>query len=125
MSIFQISNYGIDVRAFIFGIAITTLAQVLTWFQMNSQFVWSWWKDKPLLSVLLFAIPSGLLFWYGSRFLYETFGSVWSSRFVAFGASYITFPLLTAFFLHESVFNIKTLVCILLSFVIMWIQMRF
>jgi len=37
--------------------------------------------------------------------------------------SYLTFPLLTWYFLHESMFTAKTMVCVGLAFVIALIQL--
>jgi hypothetical protein len=41
---------------------------------------------------------------------------------VAFGISYLIFPALTWYFLNESMFTWKTMTCILLSFIILYIQ---
>jgi hypothetical protein len=97
--------------------------QTMGWFQLNSQFAWEWWKDKPLTSVLLYSIPTGICFWYGIRIAYEEMGEVWGPRFLIFSMSYLTFPILTWYFLNESMFTTKTMVCVLLSFVIVAIQL--
>ena len=101
---------------------LMTAGHTLSWLQNNSQFAWEWWRDKPLIAVCTYAIPCGLLFWYGSKLGYEAFSSVWSIRFVAFAISYITFPLMTWVFLGESFLNFKTLICIVLSVIIVLIQ---
>ena len=31
--------------------------QFCVWFGTNSQIVWKWWADKPMLSAILFGIP--------------------------------------------------------------------
>jgi len=95
---------------------------VLCWFQVNSQFVWEWWRNRPLTSILLFAYPIGFLFYYGARYTTNATGSMWSSRLLAFGISFLSFPLLTYFFYGESMFEPKTLVCVGLSIMIILIQ---
>ena len=52
------------------------IGQTLGWFQLNSQFVWDWWKDKPLIAAVLFSVPTGICFWYGIKLCYEEWGEV-------------------------------------------------
>tara|TARA_R100000152_G_C6755163_1_gene178873 strand:- start:110 stop:466 length:357 start_codon:yes stop_codon:yes gene_type:complete len=92
------------------------------WFQLNSQFIWEWWKNKPLLSVSIYALPIGLFFWLGTKLMYQETGELWAGRFVGFAASYFIFPLLTWWLHHESPFTAKTLTCIFLSVLILMVQ---
>ena len=89
----------------LFACFLFALGQTLGWFQLNAQFVWDWWKDKPILSATLFSIPTGICFWYGITM------------------SYLTFPVLTWYFLNESMFTAKTMVCVFLSFLIVSVQL--
>ena len=95
---------------------------VCVWFQLNSQFIWDWWKDKPLLAVSLYALPIGLSFWLGSKFMYQETEELWAGRFVGFAASYFVFPMLTWWLHHESPFTTKTIICVVLSIMIMLVQ---
>lgn len=104
------------------GIFLFAMAQVVIWFQLNSQFVWEWWKDKPLLSVGLFAIPSSLLLWYATSVTVAETKELWAARLIAFGASYLTFPLMTWVFAGESMFTTKTMICTFLAFTIVGVQ---
>jgi hypothetical protein len=104
------------------GVALFVLGQALAWFQLNSQFVWEWWQTRPLVAVGIFSIPVGLCFWHGSRLIMESTGELWSARFLAFAASYISFPLLTWWFLNESPLTLKTGVCSLLALTIVLLQ---
>ena len=98
------------------------VAQVCVWFQTNSQLIWNWWKDKPLTAALIFSLPVSLLFWYGTKYIYNSTQELWTVRFVGFGMSYLTFPILTYWLLDESMFTPKTIICTLLAVTIMWIQ---
>ena len=51
------------------GVAFFVIGNILAWFQFNSQFVWDWWKDKPFITCMIYAIPASMLFWYGTKFL--------------------------------------------------------
>ena len=99
------------------------IGQTLGWFQLNAQFVWDWWKDKPILAATLFSIPTGICFWYGIKLCYEEWGEVWGPRFLSFTMAYLTLPLLTGVFQHESMFSVKTMVCVVLSFMIVAVQL--
>lgn len=98
------------------------LAQIGAWFLNNSQFVWEWWKDKPLITILIWSLPSSYLFWWGTKLAYEGLGTAWSSRLLAFGLSYISFPYLTWIFMGESVFTSKNIISSLLAFILVGIQ---
>ena len=95
---------------------------VLAWYTHNSQFVWEYWKNKPILSNIIFGLPCGILFWYGTKYAMAASDMLWTSRFVAFSLSYLTFPLMTWWYLGESMFTTKTLVCSILAFLIITTQ---
>lgn len=102
---------------------IFAVAQMLAWFQLYSQFVWQWWEGKAIPAVLIFGLPAGFCFWYGAKIAVEAMGEAWGPRLLIFGMSYLTFPLLTWWLLNESMFTLKTMACIFLSFMIIAIQL--
>jgi len=104
------------------GILFFIIGNILAWFQFNSQFVWSWWEDKPLFSSFIFAIPMGICFWYAIKFIVEDTGKLWTSKLVGFGVSNIIFAVFTYLFLKESALTAKTLTCLVLSSLIIGIQ---
>ena len=104
------------------------LLHVLVWFSANGQFI----KENNFFSnhALLFAMGVGpiigFLGYQGSKIIYSALeGSVWQIRFFGFGLSYLVFPILTWMILGESMFTAKTMVCIFLSFLILFIQVYF
>tara|TARA_Y100000310_G_scaffold126690_1_gene125610 strand:- start:292 stop:651 length:360 start_codon:yes stop_codon:yes gene_type:complete len=106
----------------IMACVLFAFGQMFGWFHLNSQFVWEWWKDKPFSALIVFSLPAGLCFWLGMKLAYAEMSEVWGPRFLIFGFSYVTFPLLTWYFLNESMFTPKTIACVVLSFVIIGIQ---
>lgn len=106
----------------VIGTILFILGQTAVWFQLNSQLVWEWWKDKPIITALIFSVPISIAFWYGTKNIYGETGSAWSSRYVGFATSYLTFPLMTWWFLQESMFTPKTLICTGLAMAIMAVQ---
>tara|TARA_R110001583_G_scaffold69257_1_gene196457 strand:- start:621 stop:968 length:348 start_codon:yes stop_codon:yes gene_type:complete len=104
------------------GVLFFLVGNIFAWFQFNSQFVWDWWKDKALLSNLLFAIPMGLCFWHAIRNIVLSTNQLWSSKLIGFGVGNVVFGILTYAFLKESVFTPKTLICLFLASLIIAIQ---
>ena len=86
------------------GIGFFIIGHICAWFQLNSQFVWEWWRDKPLLAVGIYSVPVGLSFWMATRLIFEETG------------------LLTWVLLNESMLTPKTLTCIALSCMILAVQ---
>ena len=105
------------------GFALCCLGHIFAWFQLNSQFVWEWWRDKPLVAVGIYSVPVGTCFWYATKLIVDETGAAWSSRFLGFAASYFVFPILTYALLNESMFTPKTLTCIFLSCLIIAVQL--
>lgn len=110
---------------FIAGIVLFFLGQILGWFQLNAQSMSNWWKDKALFSAVVLGVPTSVLFWYGWKFVTDHTGSAWSARFIASAAGLIVFPILTWVFLGESMLTPKTMTCLSLTFVILFIQLYY
>lgn len=105
------------------GILFFITGHLMGWFAGNSQFVWEYWQDKPIFATLLFGTPAGLAFWWGTKFCFAaTGGELWSVRFIAAVFSYVAFPIMTWYFLGESMLTPKTLICVFLAFLILFVQ---
>ena len=109
-------------KAFIYAILLFILGHTLAWYGSNLQFISEWWKQRSLLICCTIAIPTALMWYFGTRFLMEWSPQLWTMRFIGFSLSYITFPLLTWYHLGESPFTLKTILCSLLAFTIVMIQ---
>jgi len=104
-------------------IVIFLLNNILIWYQLNSQLVWDWAKGtKSMWIMSLLGIPISLLFWYATKIGYIGFGNLWAVRFMGFATSMLTFPVMTWLYLGETI-TLKTLVTILLAFIIMLLQL--
>jgi len=102
---------------------IFLLNNILIWYQLNSQLVWDWAKGtKSMWVMALMGIPISLMFWYATKIGYIGFGNLWAVRFMGFATSMMTFPLMTWIYLGETI-TLKTLVTILLAFIIMLLQL--
>ena len=105
------------------GILLFFLGQVLGWFQLNSQYISEWWRDKPIVAAFLIGVPTSIAFWYAWRMIVETTGSVWAARFIGSSTGLIIFPMLTWSLLGESMFTAKTIICLSLAVLIIVIQL--
>jgi len=106
----------ISILAFIVG-------NILIWYQLNSQLVWDWARgSKSMWIMSLLGIPISLLMWLCTKWGYLGFGSLWAVRWMAFGSSMLVFPLMTYFYLGETII-LKTLISIILAIIIMLLQL--
>jgi len=114
-----------NVKYLILGSALFIFGSVLAWYASNLQFVSPWWKDRPFLSILIFSMPTATVYYFGTRYAYEGFGdTLWGVRFLSYSLSYLVFPFMTFYYLGEPVFTPKTLTCILLSVLILYVQVK-
>lgn len=109
----------------LYAMSFFCVGHIFSWYTTNSQFVWEFWKDKPLLANIVFGIPAGMMFWYGTKYLMQSIPELWTVRFTAAVISYSVFPLMTWFYLDESMFTIKTMLCVCLALMILIIQILF
>ena len=99
------------------------LANILVWYQLNSQLVWDWAKGyKSMWIMSLLGVPISLLFWLCTKWGYLGFGNLWAVRWLAFGSSMLVFPLMTYFYLGETI-TLKTIITLLLAIIIMILQL--
>ena len=99
------------------------VTQIAIWYQLNSQLVWKWAEGyKSMWWMSLFGVPISLLLWYCTKIGYIGFGNLWAVRFMGFATSMLVFPIMTYFYLGETI-SLKIVVTIILSLIIMLIQL--
>ena len=105
----------------IIGMLIFLAAHAVTWFQLNGQFIWTWFeKNKFVLA--LFGIPISYLYIYGTKYIVKHFnGTMWPTRFIGFGIGILVYALFVGIFFKEGI-TLKTLVSLLLSSFLIFIQ---
>jgi len=95
----------------------------MVWFAANLQFVKGFESSKTLLYTIILSAPISITAYYATRITYSSLeDSLWAVRFIAFGMSYLIFPILTWALLGESMFTLKTISCVFLSILIVYIQ---
>ena len=97
------------------------LVQLVTWFQLNGQFVWPWFKNNPLI-LCLFGIPISWLYIEATRLGFIAFdGLIWPGRLLGFAMGMLTFAVCANVFLGEGL-TPKTIVSLILATALTCIQ---
>ena len=105
----------------ILSLIFLTIAQVLAYFQLQGQFIWSFAKSNPILLSLL-GVPISLFLIYFTRFCALAFdGQVWPGRLIGFSVGAIVFAFLSHYVLGEA-FTQKTIISLGLAFLILFVQ---
>lgn len=104
------------------GLCLGIIAQILMWFQINSQFVWPEIKKYNLLLIIVGGSIISYLFLNSVKYIVEGFdGQVWSGRLVPAATGMVVFSAMTWLFMKQGI-DMKTGVCLLLSLAILLIQ---
>ena len=107
----------------LFTILLFVFANILIWYQLNSQLVWEWAKGaKSMWIMSLLGIPISLLLWYCTKIGYIGFGNLWAVRFMGFATSMLVFSIMTYFYLGEPM-TLKVIVTLILAIIIMLLQL--
>ena len=107
----------------LYTIFLFVIANIIIWYQLNSQLVWEWAKGtKSMWIMSLLGIPISLLLWYCTKIGYAGFGNLWAVRFMGFATSMLVFPIMTYFYLGEPM-TLKVIVTLILAIIIMLLQL--
>ena len=109
------------ITALILCLGIFVLVQIITWFQLNGQFVWPWFKNNVFILCLL-GIPISWLYIEGTRIGFIAFdGMLWPGRLLGFGMGMLSFEVLAYIFLGEGL-TWKTITSLVLATFLVFIQ---
>ena len=107
--------------ALILCVGTFLLVQIITWFQLNGQFVWPWFKNNAFI-LCLFGIPISWLYIEATRLGFIAFdGMLWPGRLLGFGMGMLSFAVLAYIFLGEGL-TWKTITSLVLATALVFIQ---
>lgn len=110
-----------NLKSLIIGIIFFILAQVTTWFQLNGQFIWNYFKENTFI-LALFGIPISYFYIYATKYTIEGFNNtMWPARFIGFGIGILIYALLIGIFFKEGI-SLKTFTSLLLAISLILIQ---
>ena len=111
-----------NLKPLLIGMLFGLIAQVLTFFQLQGQLKYEWFKTHYWVIVLM-GIPISMAFMYSVENIIIAFsGQMWPSRLIGFSIGAISFAVLSYIIFNEPI-TAKTLICLGLAFTILVIQL--
>jgi hypothetical protein len=97
------------------------IAHILTFFQLNGQFLWkSFAKNEWLVAAS--GIVLSIFYIWGTKYVVDSFhGLMWPGRLIGFGVGMIVYAIMINHYFNEGI-NIKTLVSLGLATTLVFIQ---
>ena len=110
-----------NIKDLTIGAILYTIGQLITYYQLNGQFIWEWAKKNPFLVACL-GIPISYIFIYATKYAVSGFdGQMWPQRFVGFATGMIVYAWGTSYYFNQPV-DTKTAVSLSLSLLLIIIQ---
>ena len=99
--------------ALILCITLFLLVQVVTWFQLNGQFVWPWFKNNIFL-LCLTGIPISWFYIEATRYGFIAFeGILWPGRLLGFATGIFSFAICTI--KKKTIHKIKAVILLIIQ----------
>jgi hypothetical protein len=112
---------SIKIAPLFIGMAMFLVAHILTFFQLNGQFLWKSFQKNEWAVASTGIILSFFYIW-GTKYTVEAFGGLlWPGRFVAFGLGMIIYAIMVGYYFNEGI-NLKTMTSLILSIGLVCVQ---
>ena len=96
------------------GMAMFLVAHILTFFQLNGQFLWKWFAKNEWVIAASGIILSIFYIW-GTKYVVDAFnGLMWPGRFIGFGVGMIIYAIMVSYYFNEGI-NLKTMTSLILA----------
>jgi len=103
------------------GVFLFTIAHILTFYQLNGQFIWKWFQKNEWVIIVSGVILSVFYIW-GTKYTVQGLdGLFWPTRFIGFGIGMIIYALGVSYFFNEGM-NAKTFISLGLAVLLVCIQ---
>lgn len=111
----------IQIKSFLLGLLFYFIGQIGTYYQLNGQFLWPWFKRNPLALSLL-GIPISLIFIWATKNTVEAFGGImWPQRFVGFASGILVYAWGTSYYFGQPI-DTKTAISLGLALLLICVQ---
>ena len=111
-----------NVGKLIVGVIFGIIAQIIVFFQLQGPMKYDWFKNNYWVVVFM-GIPASMFFMYSVKNLVMAYdGQMWPSRLIGFSLGAIVFTYFS-WYLFSEPFSTKTIICLILSFAILAIQL--
>ena len=96
------------------GMGAFLVAHILTFFQLNGQFLYKSFQKHEWAVAAAGVILSFFYIW-GTKYTVEAFsGLLWPGRFIGFGVGMVVYAIMVSYFFNEGI-NLKTLTSLILA----------
>ena len=96
------------------GMGAFLVAHILTFFQLNGQFLYKSFQKHEWAVAAAGVILSFFYIW-GTKYTVEAFsGLLWPGRFIGFGVGMVVYAVMVSYFFNEGI-NLKTLTSLILA----------
>lgn len=110
-----------NLKALGLGVLFYFLGQVVTYYQLNGQFLWEWAKRNPFMMSLL-GIPVSLIFIFATKHTVEAFnGLMWPQRFIGFASGIFVYAWGTSYYFNQPI-DTKTMISLSLAVLLICVQ---
>lgn len=103
-----------------YALLLATIAQIISFVQLQGQLVWKFPKENPYVMMLL-GLPISLIFIKTTKIFNQHFDANWPGRLIGFGLGIIIFTIMS-WLVFKEVPTSKTIVCLVLAFTIVLLQ---
>lgn len=113
-----------DYQKILYGVLFGILGQIGTFLQLQGSYKYGWY-EKYFWIVLLASVPLGWLYIKSVNYLIAgANGQIYISRLLGFSIGIVIFTIMSIVLFNEPP-TLKTIICILLAFLIVTIQLFF
>ena len=112
-----------DYKQLLLGAGAFTVAHILTFFQLNGQFLKIDWFRKNEWIVAVAGIVLSYFYIWGTKHTVAGFdGLLWPGRFIGFGVGMIIYAIGVSYFFNEGITN-KTAVSLGIALILICVQL--
>ena len=112
----------IVVKDLLIGIAAFFVAHVITFYQLNGQFLKTDWFRKNEIWVAAFGIILSFFYIWGTKYAVNGMGGLlWPARFIGFGVGMVIYAIMVNHYFSEGI-NTKTMTSLILALALICIQ---
>tara|TARA_B110000977_G_scaffold5577_1_gene7899 strand:+ start:2680 stop:3045 length:366 start_codon:yes stop_codon:yes gene_type:complete len=112
----------IVVKDLLIGIALFFGAHVITFYQLNGQFLKTDWFRKNEIWVAAFGIILSFFYIWGTKYTVNGMGGLlWPARFIGFGVGMVIYAIMVNHYFNEGI-NSKTATSLILALALICIQ---
>ena len=105
---------SIKIAPLVIGMLMFLIAHILTFFQLNGQFLWKSWA-KNEWAVAASGIVLSIFYIWGTKYIVEAFdGLLWPGRFIGFGVGMVIYAIMVSYFFNEGI-NFKTMTSLIIA----------